>query len=93
MKLCYNIVALGVKRDGFVSRNIDICLIQRKNANYISGYAKEIIETESYKALQKIKEIIQDSSLDDKECFMKIEEIVCIFEALGGSVGNRLDVG
>jgi len=46
--------------------------------------AKEIIETESYKALQKIKEIIQDSSLDDKECFMKIEEIVCIFEALGG---------
>ena len=48
--------------------------------------AKEIIETESYKALQKIKEIIQDSSLDDKECFMKIEEIVCIFEALGGTV-------
>ena len=55
--------------------------------------AKEIIETESYKALQKIKEIIQDSSLDDKECFMKIEEIVCIFEALGGSGGNRLDFG
>ena len=55
--------------------------------------AKEIIETESYKALQKIKEIIQDSSLDDKECFMKIEDIVCIFEALGGSVGNRHDFG
>ena len=55
--------------------------------------AKESIETESYKALQKIKEIIQDSSLDDKECFMKIEEIVCIFEALGGSVGNRHDFG
>lgn len=55
--------------------------------------AKEIIEMESYKALQKIKEIIQDSSLDDKECFMKIEEIVCIFEALGGSVSNRHDFG
>ena len=55
--------------------------------------AKEIIETESYKALQKIKEIIQDSSLDDKECFMKIEEIICAFEALGSGGGSRHDFG
>ncbi|MEE1055782.1 MAG: hypothetical protein UH239_00850 [Acutalibacteraceae bacterium] len=48
---------------------------------------------ESYKALQKIKTIIEDDSLEDKECFMKIEEIVCLFEALGSDGGNRHDFG
>ncbi|MDD6236747.1 MAG: hypothetical protein PUB00_05145 [Clostridiales bacterium] len=55
--------------------------------------AKEIVETESYQALQKIKEVLGDDSLTDKECFMKIEEIICIFEAMGCNVGNRHDFG
>lgn len=53
----------------------------------------KIVELESYKALQKIKTIIEDDSLEDKECFMKIEEIVCLFEALGSDGGNRHDFG
>lgn len=53
----------------------------------------KIIEIESYKALQKIKAIIEDDRLDDKECFHKIEEIVCLFEAIGSSGGNRHDFG
>lgn len=35
----------------------------------------EMIESESYQALQKIKAVITDDSLTDSECFMKIEEI------------------
>lgn len=53
----------------------------------------EIIENECYKALKKIKEILDDNSLDDNECFMKIEKIVCIFEEFGSNCGNRHDFG
>ena len=36
-----------------------------------------IVEGTCYKALEKIKAIIEDDSLEDRECFVKIEEIVC----------------
>ena len=52
-----------------------------------------IVEMECYKALQKIKAVIEDDSLEDRECFMKIEEIVCVFEALGSDGGGRHDFG
>ena len=60
------------------------------------GDAKDlskIVEGEAYKTLLRIKEIITDDSLDDPECFMKIEEIVCAFEALGSDGGSRHDFG
>ena len=53
----------------------------------------EIVESESYQALQKIKAVIHDDSLTDNECLMKIEEIICIFEALGSNDGTRHDFG
>ena len=53
----------------------------------------KVLELECYKTLQKIKAILQDDSLNDKECFMKIEEIICVFEGLGASGGNRHDFG
>lgn len=52
-----------------------------------------IIQSESYQALQKIKAVIHDDSLTDNECFMKIEEIICIFEALGSNDRTRHDFG
>ena len=55
--------------------------------------AKEIMEPECYKALQKIKAVIEDDSLEDEECFIKIEEIVRLFEALGSDGGIRHDFG
>lgn len=55
--------------------------------------ATEIIELISYQALQKIKAIIEDDSLEDKECFMKIEEIVCTFEKMGSRAGSRHNFG
>ena len=51
----------------------------------------EMVERECFKALKKIKEILEDDSLSDEECFLKIEEIVCVFEARGSNAGNRHD--
>lgn len=52
---------------------------------------EEMIEAQSYKALKKIKAIILDDSLEDRECFMRIEEIVSTFEEFGIRAGNRHD--
>ena len=41
---------------------------------------KEIIEGEIYKILLKIKQTIEDTSLLDQDCFIKIEEIMCVLE-------------
>ena len=54
---------------------------------------KQHIEGVCYKTLEKIRDIIRDDSLDDPECFMKIEEIICAFEEIGSSGGNRHDFG
>lgn len=53
----------------------------------------KIAELERYKALQKIKAILEDDSLEDSECFYRIEEIVCVFEDLGSDCGSRHDFG
>ncbi len=53
----------------------------------------KIVEGACYKALNKIKAIIEDDRLEDKECFMKIEEIVNVLEEIGSSGGNRHDFG
>ena len=45
---------------------------------------KEIIEITSYKVLLQIKETIENKSLLDQECFIKIEEI------LGALIENNI---
>ena len=50
-----------------------------------------LLENKCYNALMQIKRIIDDDRLDDKECFERIEEIVCIFEELGSDCGGRHD--
>ena len=71
------------------------CILNRKLKIRISKSLKleKLLKKECYKALKKIKEIIADDSLSDKECFMKIEEIVCVVESLGSSGGGRHDFG
>ena len=63
---------------------------------HISGLeidAAKIVELECYQVLQKIKAVIEDDSLEDRECFMKIEEIVCAFEEIGSNGSGRHDFG
>ena len=50
--------------------------------------AAEIVEFESFSALQKIKAVIEDDSLSDFDC---IEKIICVFEENGSGGGNRHD--
>ena len=55
--------------------------------------ADEIVEMTCYRALNKIRDILHDESLEDDECFMQIEEIIRVFEKLGSNGGFRHDFG
>lgn len=55
--------------------------------------AADLVELKCYQALRKIKAIIEDDSLTDSECYLKIEAIVCLLEELGSDGGDRHDFG
>ena len=50
----------------------------------------EIVESECYKTLKK-KILLKMDTLEDKECFMRIEGIVNLFEEMGSGCGTRHD--
>ena len=50
--------------------------------------ASEIVEMQCYRALEKIKTIIEDDSLSE---FMRIEGIVRTLEEIGSNGGTRHD--
>ena len=50
-----------------------------------------IVEMQCYQALHQIREILDDDALEDKECFDRIERIVCLYEAMGSDGGSRHD--
>ena len=52
-----------------------------------------IIHDRCYQTLSRIKQILEDDSLEDSECFYRIEEIVRAFEELGSDAGARHDFG
>ena len=55
--------------------------------------AQELVGAASYGALIGIQHILKDDTLNDEECFYKIEKIVRIFENMGSDCGNRHDFG
>ena len=56
-----------------------------------SIHAEQIIMNACYAALEQIRAILKDDTLDDHDCFQKIEEIVCVYEQLGSDFGSRHD--
>ena len=58
-----------------------------------SSKCDSIVEKKCYEALQKIKEILENDQLEDRECFQKIEAIVETFEEMGSGCGIRHDFG
>ncbi len=58
-----------------------------------TDHVQQLVEAECYKALRRIREILDDDSLEDRECFEKIEEIVRVFESIGSDGGSRHDFG
>ena len=55
--------------------------------------ADQMVEMKCYQILKKIKAIIEDDSLEDSECFMKIEHIIIALEEAGSNGGTRHDFG
>ena len=51
------------------------------------------VERTCFDALKKIKTVVEDDSMEDRECFRKIEEIVGILEEIGSDGGTRHDFG
>ena len=54
---------------------------------------EEMVEARCLDILWKIKEVIDDESLNDPECFQKIESIIQLLEDAGSSGGVRHDFG
>ena len=52
-----------------------------------------IIQDRCYQVLCRIKGILEDETLEDPQCFLKIEEIVCALEEIGSDAGLRHDFG
>ena len=53
--------------------------------------ATEIISQTCYQALEKINHIIRDDTLNDNECYQRIEAIIQVLEATGSHGGSRHD--
>ena len=51
----------------------------------------KLIEMKCFQALKRIKAVIEDDSLDDSDCFNKIEEIIRALEDIGSNGGFRHD--
>ena len=51
--------------------------------------AVELVNNAACRALEDIRRLLDDDSLDDPACFLRIEEIVNIYEELGSDGGGR----
>lgn len=61
------------------------------NISFDADDLVKIIEGKCYKMLSEIRDIIRDDSMDDPECFMKIDSIVSLFIREGISTNGRND--
>ena len=53
----------------------------------------KLVQNSCCLAVMHIKEIIDDPTLDDPQCYRKIEEIIRVYEQLGSDGGFRHDKG
>ena len=68
-----------------------------QNENYHFDYISDkklikIINDKCYEVLLQSKKIIEDDSLTDKDCFIKMEELLCVLEK-NNIFFNRHDFG
>ena len=78
----------------FYSQILEKALSKMDSKIFVPGFtidANKIVQLECYQALKEIKKIIKDDNLSDPECFMKIEEILNIFDTMGINKSNRHD--
>lgn len=53
--------------------------------------AAKLVEMRGYRAIEEIRKILADASLNDANCFWEIEKNVCCLEDCGLSCGARHD--
>ena len=77
-------------------------ILQRMTADMISRGEVQLtlspdmvryLENRCFEVLGRIREILADDTLDDPECFQRIEQIVCELENIGVDCGSRHDFG
>ena len=51
----------------------------------------QLVESRCYRAIEEIYKVVADDTVDDPECFARIEAIVCALERLGIGGGGRHD--
>ena len=49
----------------------------------------DLMKESCCRAMQEIREVLNDESLDDRQCFCQIEKIVDIYEKVGSNGGTR----
>ena len=54
---------------------------------------KRLTSKECRRIIAEIQEVVSDNTLDDPECFWKVEKIVCTLEKRGICCGGRHDFG
>ena len=59
----------------------------------VENFYRCLVSDASSRALLKIWDILADDSMDDPECFQRIEAIVHLMEDLGIPCGGRHDFG
>lgn len=80
MKLFYEILVKAIEEE-----KMEVIFPNIKTDPHI------IVEMECYEILKQIQNIIKDDTLNDEECFMKIEKIICLFEDININTGIRHD--
>ncbi len=53
--------------------------------------SEQLVEMKCYQTIVKIYEILADDSLEDSDCFLRIESVVSELDALGIGAGGRHD--
>ncbi len=48
-----------------------------------------LVHDAAYQSLCRIREILDDKTLDDLECFQRIERIVSVFDSLGCTISRH----
>lgn len=59
----------------------------------LSEQAERWLEGECLRTLKEIRNVLLDETLNDRECFWRIERIIEIFERIGIDCGSHHDFG
>lgn len=59
--------------------------LEEASAKALTALQESVILDRCYQTLEAIGIVLNDETLQDEDCFSKIEAIVSIYESLGGS--------